>query len=148
MEAVRSFDSLLEYSCFMGYEAKNLIGTGIIGAEANHQTIQVLLDFYDEEIWQYNFCNNPMVFTKVREIQPEAFKHCKIFPQEYFSPYEPGMQLKSKVDQKETYTIHWYSKNWNMSRKGYVFLHTKHITNPVWKVFASMKKTVGYYRHR
>lgn len=38
-----------------------------------------------------------------------------------------------KIETAESITIHWYSANWNMSRKGYVFLNTKHIKNPLLK---------------
>lgn len=37
-----------------------------------------------------------------------------------------------KIETAESITIHCYSANWNMSRKGYVF-NTKHIKNPLLK---------------
>ena len=50
----------------------------------------------------------------------------------------------NKIETKDTYAIHWYTQNWNMSRKGYVFINTKHIKNPVRRFVAVLKKNLGY----
>lgn len=66
----------------------------------------------------------------------------------YFSPYVIGIESKEKVENEETYSIHWYTQNWNMSRKGYVFVNTKHINSVPKKIFAVVRKNIGYLKSK
>ena len=144
VEVLGSYDELLGNRMFVGLEQNNYIGTGVIGAGRGNPTVKRLLDFYEHEIWTVNFVNNPIIFRYLYEHEPESFDGCKILPQNVLSPYVPGQQYEGTVETKDTLSIHWYSKNWNLSRKGYVFVNTKHINNPARKIFEIIRKSLGY----
>ena len=144
VEVLGSYDELLGNRMFVGLEQNNYIGTGVIGAGRGNPTVKRLLDFYEHEIWTVNFVNNPIIFRYLYEHEPESFDGCKILPQNVLSPYVPGQQYEGTVETKDTLSIHWYSKNWNLSRKGYVFVTTKHINNPARKAFEIIRKSLGY----
>ena len=144
IEVLKTYDALLNNPMFIGMESNGYIGTGVIGAEAENPTIKRLLDFYDEEIWHVDFINNPIIFRYLREREPNAFEGCTILPQDVLSPYEPTREYRGLVENENTLSIHWYSNDWNMSRKGYVFMHTKHIANPLLRQLAAVRKSFGY----
>ena len=144
VEAVKPFDDFLSDPVFMGYEAGNYIGTAVIGAEKGNDLMQRLLRFYDKEIWNVRFINNPIIFKNVMDREPDYFRHCKIYPINYFSKKKKKKSYDCIVDTEETYAIHWYTQNWNMSRKGYVFMHTKHVRNPLKKGALIIRKNIGY----
>lgn len=146
VETVKPFDTLLSNPIFMGYEENDYISTAVIGAEKGNALIKRLLDFYDYEIWNVNFINNPIIFKYLFVKEPGIFSECKIYPKEFFSPYTAGIEYHKQVDTPETYSIHWYTKNWNMSRRGYVFMHTKHIRNPLLKAIIILKRNIGYIK--
>lgn len=146
VEVLKDLSPLLTNHVFMGYEANNYVGTAVIGAEKENALIARLLEFYKEDIWNVDFINNPIIFKYLLEIEPSIFKECKIYPQTYFSPYVPGIETNKKIETEDTYSIHWFTQNWNMSRKGYVFINTKHIKNPVRKLIVILKKNLGYIR--
>ncbi len=148
VEALRPYDELLSNRVFMGYEDGGYIGTAVIGAEKGNALIKRLLDFYDEEIWNVDFFNNPIIFRYIMEKEPKAFQECKLCDQSYFSPYVPGKNYAGTIENSETYSIHWYTANWNMSRRGYVFLNTKHIKSPVKKFAEKLRKNIGYMRRK
>jgi mannosyltransferase OCH1-like enzyme len=148
VEVIKSFDNLLNCSCFMGYEANDYIGTGIIGAEKKNKTLKHILDFYDSEIWNVEFYNNPVIFSYIKKNNSESFDTCTLFPESYFAPYNPLKSYSSLIEKPDTYAIHWYNANWGMSRKGYVFLNTKHYKNPVVKIFQIIRKNIGYFEKK
>ena len=148
VEVVKSFDDLLSNKIFMGYEEGGYVGTAIIGAEPHNSLIKRLLKFYDDEIWNVDFINNPIIFRYLLKNEPYIFYECHIYQQDYFSPYIFNKEYKGVVESKETYSIHWYTQNWNMSLSGYIFIHTKHIKNPIIKLLVKLKKTCGYIRKR
>lgn len=156
VEVVRSFNSLLNFSCFMGYEAgdyanNNLgdyIGTGTIGAEKNNKTIKRLLNFYNDEVWNTKDYINTIIYKKIYINEPDIFEGCEIFPLKYFSPYNPLQIKQGIIENHNTYSIHWYNANWGMSRKGYVFITTKYIKNPIILFFTKIKRTIGFFRKK
>ncbi len=147
VEVLKKFDGLLDDHVFMGYEANDFIGTAVIGAEQHSKLISKILQFYDKEIWDVDFINNPIIFRYIMEHDSSAFADCKIYPQCYFSPYVPDRQNEKLVESEDTYAIHWYTCSWNMSIRGYVFMNTKHIKNPIMKSVIATKKYLGYLRH-
>ena len=148
VEVLKPFDLLLDQHVFMGYEANDYVGTAVIGAEKGNALIARLLKFYKEDIWNVDFINNPIIFKYLMENEPSVFEESNIYPQGYFSPYELEKKYDGKVEGDKSYTIHWYTQNWNMSRKGYVFITTKHIKNPVLKNATIIRKNLGYLKMR
>lgn len=147
VEVIKTFTPLLDDKLFMGYEINDYIGTAVIGAEPRNGIIKRLLDFYNDEIWNVYFINNPIIFKYLFEHEPLLFKECKIYPQNFFSPYIPEKNYEKTVETEETYSIHWYTANWNMSLRGYVFINTKHIKNPIKLKIMQAKKLFGYLKH-
>lgn len=148
VEVLKPFDSLLDLHVFMGYEANNYVGTAVIGAEKGNALITRLLKFYKEDIWNVDFINNPIIFKYLMENEPSVFEESNIYPQSFFSPYEPEKKYDGKVEDIKSYTIHWYTQNWNMSRRGYVFINTKHIKNVMLKSVIMIRKNLGYFKMR
>lgn len=146
VETLKSYDSLLDNKVFMGYERGQYIATAVIGAEQGNPLIKRLMKFYEDEIWCVSFINNPIIFKYLQDKEPIWFAECTLYPEEYFSPYLPGKNYESVIETKDTFSIHWYTQNWNMSRKGYVFVQTKHIRNPILKMLIVIKKNMGFWR--
>lgn len=152
VEVIRSFDDLLSNQCFLGLEkeinGEYYIGTGIIGCEKNSIVINKILDFYNSEIWNVNYYNNPIIFKYVLQNNSQLKEFCNIYPQSYFCPYVPfSNELFVNVSDK-TYTIHWYNADWNMSLRGYVFLNTKSISSPILRNVLKIKKSFGYLKRK
>ena len=153
VEVLKDFDQFLKYECFMGYEGYDgldQIGTGTIGAVKGNHTIKALLDFYETEIWNVDYFINPIIFRKLQLKKPESFKGCTVFPRNVFSPFDPheDNEKKKMIGDDNTVCIHWYNANWGMSRKGYVFLTTKHIKNPFMRELISIKRNIGYVKQK
>lgn len=156
VEVVKKFDSILDNPGFMGFEAGDnkigeYIGSGIIGAQKNNSTIKKLLDFYDEEVWNEKEYVNTIIFKKQFLRNSEMFDEMKILPRIYFSifsPYEEKNWINEDMQKQNIYTIHWYNSNWGMSLRGYLFITTKFVHNPVFKVVVIIKRTLGYIRRK
>lgn len=147
VEVLKPYTPLLENKLFMGYEANGFVGTAVIGAEAKSLAVKRILDFYEEEIWNVDFINNPIIFKYLLNKEPQIFADCNLYSQNYFSPYTPGLIYEKVVEKAETYSIHWYTQAWNMNRKGYVFMNTKHIKNPVKKIMTICRKNIGFIKY-
>ena len=145
IEVIKSFNDLLKNKMFIGFEADEYFCTGVIGSEINNLTIKMILDFYEKDIWAVDFINNPIIFKYLFNNEPELFSDCVVMPREAFSPYSPGGSLEKRIESDNTYAIHWYTANWNLSRRGYVFIYTKHLRG-VKKCYQKLKKTLGYIK--
>lgn len=143
VQVIKSFDDLLESPMFLGYEMNNHIGTGIIGSKKNNPYIKELMKFYSEKIWNVDYYNNPIIFENVLK-EKKLEKYCVLLDRDYLSPYNPFEDNKEySVGSDQTYTIHWFNANWGMSRKGYVFLNTKHYKG-IRKLIEIIRKNIGY----
>lgn len=144
VQVVKKFDDLLQYPMFLGYEMNDYIGTGIIGAEKENPLIFELLNFYEKEIWKVDYYNNPIIFSNILQNKTELKKECVLLERDMLSPYNPMKKYgNNAVENDKTYTIHWFNANWGMSRKGYVFLNTKHYLG-IKKYIAIIRKNIGY----
>ena len=145
VQTLKKFDELLSYNAFLGYEANNYVGTGIIGAEKHSESIKKIMDFYDADIWKVNYYNNPIIFSNVIKKYPDSFTGLHIVPQNVLSPYDLEHDYTNeKVEDEDTITIHWFNSNWGMNRKGYVFLNTKQFSG-LRKIIEIIRKNIGYF---
>lgn len=144
VEVLKKYDELLNNKVFMGFEEGGYIGTSVIGAEKHNPLIKRLLNFYDNEIWNVDFYNNPIIYKFLLEKEPEIFRECTIYEKEYFSPYTIGKEYTSSVEENNTYSIHWYTNNWNLTRRAYIFLNTKHLRFSIYKILQIIRKSIGY----
>lgn len=148
VQVLKNFDDLLDMPMFVGKEVDDYIGTGIIGSEKNNPVIKELIDFYSDNIWNVDYCNNPIIFTNILSSRDDLKKNCEILPQKLFSPYNPNEESLTLVkDSVDSYTIHWFNSNWGMSRKGYVFLQTKHYKG-IRKYYEIIRKNMGYLKRK
>lgn len=142
IQVLQTFDSLLDDSCFIGMEAKEYIGTGVIACEKHNPTIKTILDFYDSDIWNSNLYTIPMIITDVLKKHPE----CKItiYPQDYFAPYDPYVGYKGDEVTENTVCVHWFNASWSMNPALLEFLAVKHIHNPILRQAVVIRKKLGY----
>lgn len=125
VEIIRSFDPLLSWSAFFGFETDHLINTGIgFGAEAHHPLIIQMLDEYQEILQQKPFrvigCphlnTGALLKCSLRATgQFQTIGGAAVFPAEYFNPFDPAtghLHLTTK-----TYSIHWYNASWMSTAK-------------------------------
>lgn len=140
VEVVMSFDSLISYPYFMGYDSAGNIEAAVIGAEKGFPLFKMLLDYYNERNFIIDaqhldttplpYVINSLVTNKfdfVKIEKPNDFYHNSkslcILPNDYFSP-------KSLIDGKiyksaRTFTIHHYSGSWlSLHQKLYVKFRT------------------------
>lgn len=155
VEVVKKFDPLLDNEGFIGFESGDneigeYIGSGIIGAEKHNHSIKKLLDFYKEGIWNSKDYVNTIIYKKMYLTDKEIFKNIKIYPRSFFAPYSPvdfTIDEKQPIEDENSYTIHWFSSNWNITSKGYVFITTKYIKNPILRMLTKPKRWLGYKRN-
>ena len=121
VEAVRSFDDLLDCGAFFGFETDQYVNTGEgFGAEAHHVTIQKMLEEYaafaPESGEPFEFTGCPTLNT--RALLPlglelngryQTVAGAVILPQDYMNPYEDATGRLNKT--ANTISIHWYSKS-------------------------------------
>lgn len=153
VEVLKKFDPLLKNKGFMGFETGDAkigeyIGSGIIGAEKGNPTLKKILAFYQNDIWNTSEYINTRIYKKLYLKNKDIFRSMKIYPKNFFAPYSPYdrtvIDNKHVIGDEESYTIHWFNANWNISRQGYVFITTKHIKNPILKVLIKIKRWLGY----
>ncbi len=138
VQVLKPFDDLLEDRCFIGYEAKEYIGTGVIGAEKGSKAIKSFLDFYDIEIWYSKLFTIPQIITDIVKKIPDL--DIKIYPQTFFAPYNPYDEYYDPDIKKETYCIHWYNAGWTTNPAVRNFLEVKHIHNTFVRALLFLEK--------
>lgn len=141
VEAVHSFDELVRYSAFFGFENDSYINTGLgFGAEPEHPAVAVMLKQYENLTAREGggFDLTPCPALNTAALLPYGLSQngarqtvcgAEILPVEYMNPYD---DLTGRLRRTEnTLSIHWYSKSW-MS-KGTV-LRSK-LTKPFHRIF-------------
>lgn len=123
VEVYKSFNDLLHYKSFWGFEQEDFVATSTIGAVKGNHLIKLFYDHYRHKrfIKEDGTCNevtNVASVTKLLErlglIRNGKFQKLDdvgvIFPQTYFSPYDyiNGRTFTSA----DTYTIHHFYKSW------------------------------------
>lgn len=151
VEVLKSFDPLLNNKGFMGYEAGDMhigeyIGSGVIAAQKGNKTIRGLLSFYDNMVWSESEYVNTIIFKKMYLQNPMLFNEVKIYPREFFAPYSP--YDNESLLSNNTYAIHRYNANWGLSLKGYLFITTKNIKNPLKRNLTKIKRIIGYIKRK
>ena len=122
VELLKSFDNLLKYKGFAGFECNDYVSFGLgFGAEPSNNIVHEIKEFYDnakfdEEFIKTNTC--PIVQTRVllkhglvndrtKEQDIEGFH---IFPTEYFCPMNYN-QIYDNLT-KNTYSVHHFAASW------------------------------------
>ena len=143
VQIIKPLDNLLDNQAFIGEETGNYIGTGLIASEAKNEKVKRMLDFYDKEIWKTEMFTIPHIITYI--FKNEGLGNFKVYPMEYFAPYDYREEFTYSSITKQTYAIHWFSGSWTGNISARVFMGTKHIDNKIVKNIMIAKKTIGFY---
>lgn len=128
MEVLKPIDELLKHSAFSGFESKDHIPTGIMGAQKNHPWITELISYYNERSFykadgSFDMTPNVVNITQktvnkfglvINNSYQELDNNLVIYPKEYFCPSDYGDSLKEKKKKitDKSYTIHHYNGSW------------------------------------
>ena len=119
VEAVRSFDDLLEYPAFFGLENNQYVNTGEgFGAEAHNPVVQQMLKEYAPLLdGAHGIIGCPRLNTDALlkfglklNGEKQELTDAVIFPEDYFNPRNSITGELRKT--ANTYSIHWYSASW------------------------------------
>lgn len=119
VEALRSFDELLENESFFGFETEEYVATGLgFGAQAGNPIVLQMIREYDAFLdGRHGTEGCPRLNTKAllkfhlqQNGQKQNLDGAVIYPTEYFNPLNSATGQLSKT--KNTYSIHWYSMSW------------------------------------
>lgn len=122
VEVHKSFNDLLEHKCIFGFEEKNYIATSFMACVPKHEFIKTFVDIYEN----INFCDsdNKIDLTTnvekltsiledrglIRNNKFQSIGDIKVYPQEYFSPYDYGNCIRKNT--KNTYCEHYFLVSW------------------------------------
>lgn len=153
VQVLKTFDDLLENEVFIGYEYFSkktddyvTHGTGIIAAEPYNPIIKKCMDFYDNKIWETDVYFIPTIVSIV--FNNETENNFKIYPVEYFAPYDYRKTFHKKCITDHTYCIHWFESSWGENKNIGQFLEVKHISNPIKRKAKQIKNLLGYYKRK
>lgn len=153
VQVLKSFDDLLENKMFIGYEYFSrdyddcvTEGTGIMACEPGNPIIKECLDYYKEEIWNSDAYYIPTILTIV--FKRHAVTDYKIYPVDFFAPYDYRKDFSPTCVTSNTHTIHWFQASWHENKNIGLFLQTKHIKNPIVKKVMQTKRILGYYKRK
>ncbi len=119
VEVIRSFDDLLGYKAFFGFENEEYVASGLgFGSEAGNEALNVMIHEYDGFMdGLHGTTGCPVLNT--RAISKLGFElngkmqdinSVIIYPKDFFNPFDDNTGVLSKTD--NTYSIHWYGKSW------------------------------------
>ena len=120
MMLLKNFDILLLNDCFFGYEERDIISAGIIGATMKNGFIDEILKFYNnfkvDKTTDYNKITIPLIITSCFNTTHLDKQLIKIYPETYFYPL-PN-KLKNDVNNylnyvtQDTYAVHLWNASW------------------------------------
>lgn len=122
VEVLKSLDEFLKDEIFSGFEAKDSVPTGIMGAKKGNKVIEYLLSYYDNHEFlnpdgSYNMVTNVKIITQMlteKGLKLNGKKQCidgfAMYPQIYFCPN--NFSRIFNIVSKKSYTIHHFSGSW------------------------------------
>lgn len=130
VEVIKNFDSMLMFSYILGFESKEGIEAGILGAERGNPFIADCLAYYANRMFisngQYDIKPLPTIMLDIaqkyyvcferKSIEIENFqtKYLYIFPYEYLTAksFDTGKVIRTE----NTYCIHHFAGSWLPSK--------------------------------
>lgn len=119
VEIVKSFDALLEYEAFFGFETDQYVNTGEgFGAVDGNPIVQQMIKEYEPLLdGRHGVVGCPHLNTDAllkfglkQNGETQYLENGIVFSKEYFNPYDDPTGVLSKTE--NTYSIHWYGKSW------------------------------------
>ncbi len=138
VEAVRSFDDLLNEKAFFGFETDEYVASGLgFGAEKGNDVIYRMLKEYDLYLdGKHGTIGCPIVNTNAliklglkQDGSLQRLPDVTIFPWDYFNPYDDPTGVLNKT--KNTHSIHWYAKSWMTPARRF----RSYLTQPIHRIF-------------
>lgn len=141
VEVIRTFDDLLKYDAFYGFENASNLASGLgFGAVKNHRSLEMMRNAYlamePDQGGKYTMVGCPRLNTDALKKygitvngQEQCVGNVKILPVECLNPYDDATGRLNKTD--KTYSIHWFAKS-ALSRK--TILISK-LTRPFHRLF-------------
>ncbi|MBQ1372356.1 MAG: glycosyl transferase [Oscillospiraceae bacterium] len=125
VELRKPLDPLLEHDCFLGFESRDTVATGVIGCTPGHPLIRKLFANYEDRDFlkdgERGITTGPELLTTVlREdgLRPTGKKQqidgCVVFPCKTF--YPTGMDWVLGRYSDKTVSVHHYTDSWRSSR--------------------------------
>ena len=118
----KSFNDLLDNKCILGFEEENYIVTSFMACVPGHDLIKEFINKY-ENISFFNsdksldLTTNVQRLTQilegrglVRDNKPQKVGDIRVYPQEYFSPYDYGNCIRKNTG--NTYCEHLFLVSW------------------------------------
>jgi len=112
VEAVKSFDDLLDNTIFLGREDDKVINNAVIGCEAGHPFMKACLDYMDKidlNTPNIELETGPWMFTRLLN---EGNYNVKIYPEEYFYPYHYSQSFYPECIKENTHAVHHWAHTW------------------------------------
>ena len=123
VELIKSFDSLLEYNAFFGFEDDQYIATGLgFGSEKGGNILYTLMEDYrdtpfclSDNVFDLTPCpkRNLGAFCRNGFVPDNTFQvvnNCAVLPKDYLCPVECESGRKKITD--NTIAIHWFAASW------------------------------------
>jgi mannosyltransferase OCH1-like enzyme len=119
MEIVRDLTPLLSDEFFIGRESEDYINAGIIGATKGHPLMSCIMKEFDNRATT-GFTAIPEVITPILAEKTLTSKGVRIYPPEFFYPYNPFDKNRKDIAQlfycdvsNNTYAIHHWAQSWS-----------------------------------
>lgn len=112
IEAVKSFDHLLDNKIFIGREDAGMVNNAVIGCEAGQPFLKACLDYMDKidlNTPNIELETGPWMFNKIIKDFPEVV----VYPEEYFYPYHYTKTFTSECIKENTYAVHHWAGTWS-----------------------------------
>lgn len=152
----KTFDSILNNQCVLGFEQDNYIATSFMACEKEHSFIYDFyklyfdLPFYDEK-------GNIIPGTNVSKLTNlllekglernnsyQEIEDISIYPQEYFSPYDYGNCIHQNT--KNTICEHLFFVSWMPARKRFYKIVKKVLVKIVGKEGLNKIRRLGWFK--
>ena len=171
VEALKSFDPLLENEAFAGFEDYGRIGTCILGSEKGNPIFKEILDYYESRHFiigsgVYDTTPNPEIITPIlkkygltSENKIQNLGRITVYPIEYFCPYIPYIK-EHNFFTENTMANHHFSGTWTKASNEREARYKKHLEayrkifgRNLGKVFAllhhaGLSKTISVLRQK
>ncbi len=119
VELLKNIDEFLNNEAYFGFETNEFVNTGLgFGSVKNGEAVSAMVNEYDFLLDGKNgVVGCPSLNTEallkiglVQDGKLQSFGNTKIYPIDYFNPYESTTGRLNKT--KNTVSIHWYSAAW------------------------------------
>jgi len=110
VEAIKSFDDLLDNTVFIGREDERMVNNAVIGCVAGNPLMKACLDYMDAinmDTPNIELETGPWMFNKLYK----DFD-VRVYPEEYFYPYHYSSSFTPECVKPNTHSVHHWAATW------------------------------------